>query len=1012
MISPQTLAVVKDRESLFRLLRDELLWPLDPEDPYTYNGPDVAGAASARLEVTQIVPFGADDPFLILLAEFSAPFRRADLREILRSVRRQMRELGRYPGRDLSDIIFICADPGYSGVRFARFQEQEGRQPRLSSFGWSLDDLESTRTLCEVNLPALTLRRNLFDEIDWSEARPRWISAWDVERVTRDFFREYRDVFERVESMVSGVSGDRRLFTQRLLNRLMFLHFLSKKGWLRFNDSTDYLKALWNGRSPGGSFYRTHLIPLFFTGLNNIHIARTLDENPVLQRLIGRVWYLNGGLFVQSADECCGEDVDDAAFDLVINGLFARWNFTVSESTPLDVEVAVDPEMLGKVFEELVTGRHESGSYYTPRPVVSFMCREALKGYLAEDGRESPEALSRFVDEHDVAGLVDPEPILKRLQQIRVCDPACGSGAYLLGMLHELVDLRRCLFNTARVDPITDYHRKLQIIQNNLYGVDIDEFAVNVARLRLWLSLAVEHTAEKPEPLPNLDFKIECGDSLLAPDPGSVAAGGIDMFRAADIKAFEELKAEYADPYYAGGKTDLRKKIDAARQRLTDWLHLSDGTSEKDGASGGFDWWAEFAEVFLTGAGGQGGFDVIVANPPYVRQELIKELKPSLKTVYPEVYTGTADLYCYFYARALQLLRPGGMLAFISSNKWFKAKYGAPLREQIAKTCRVWSITDFGELPVFQTAATFPMIFVAQKGEDRRQPVFTQIKSLDPPYPDVLALQREHGEALPGGALAGAIWTLTSATIADRLRKMERAGTPLGEYPGVRVYRGLITGLNEAFYLDRAARDALTEKDSRSAEIIKPLAVGDDVRRWHIRERDRWIILTRIGVEIERYPAVLEHLRKWQPQLEARWDKGEHWWELRACDYYDEFSKPKIVFPEIARDSRFAYDASGLILNNKAFILPSEGVFLLGVVNSAAAWGYAKFACSSLGDENRGGRLMLQWVNLRRLPIPQASTCDRAAIEALVQKCLDAKGVDCEEWEREIDERVAALYGL
>jgi type I restriction-modification system DNA methylase subunit len=194
--------------------------------------------------------------------------------------------------------------------------------------------------------------------------------------------------------------------------------------------------------------------------------------------------------------------------------------FTVTESTPLDVEVAVDPEMLGRIFEELVTGRHESGSYYTPKPIVSFMCREALKGYLETNAAgESKEAIERFVEKHEPDDLRNAESVLDALRRVKVCDPACGSGAYLLGMLHELLDLRAALFQSRRLDSLSVYQRKLEIIQTNVYGVDIDPFAVNIARLRLWLSLAVDFEGAKPEPLPNLDYKVEAGDSLLGPNP-------------------------------------------------------------------------------------------------------------------------------------------------------------------------------------------------------------------------------------------------------------------------------------------------------------------------------------------------------------------------------------------------------------------------------------------------------------------------------------------------------------
>lgn len=519
----------------------------------------------------------------------------------------------------------------------------------------------------------------------------------------------------------------------------------------------------------------------------------------------------------------------------------------------------------------------------------------------------------------------------------------------------------------------------------------------------------------------------------------------MDLIRQEQIERFDRLKADYADPYYGGDKRALKRDIDELRREIAAWTHPGESAQ-------GFDWRVEFAEVFvpqepmMTIGGamnfGQelaeqpqpGGFDIVLANPPYVRQELIRERKPTLQKVFPEVYTGTADLYCYFYARALQLLRPGGMLSFISSNKWFRAAYGANLRRHIAETCRVLSITDFGDLPVFQNATAYPMIFIAEKtplnplasgGEaghrlslraggdsakrrDGGGVLFTQVRSLEPPYPDVLALIRRDGSRLPADALNGANWTLTDSATADRLRKMERAGVPLGEYVEGKIYRGVLTGFNTAFVINGAKRAELIAQDPKSAEIIKPLVVGKDIRRWVVAKKDKWIIVTKIGVDIRRYPAILEHLKRWQTELETRWDRGEHWWELRACAYYTQFAKPKIVFPDIAKETRFAFDRTGAYLGNTAYIMPVNDLYLLGVLNSEAV---VEFYIE-LSAQVRGGYLRFIRQYVEQIPIPAASAADRAAIAALVQKCLEARGVGCEAWEREINERVAALYGL
>lgn len=930
LIPIEALEHVRDRGTLFAFLHEQLGWPVNPEDTFTYDEPALAGKAAARVDVSRIVPFGADDPFIIMLAEFQTTLRRSDLRAILQSIRREMRTRAAYQGRGLEEIIFVCATEGYQGIRFAHFKEVEGRQPRLSVFGWDRERVAETRTLREVNLPALRLQANLYGEPDWdADTITRWRDAWDVDSVTQKFFDEFHLAFTEVKGVIGQASpgvaaGDLHTFTLTLMNRLLFCWFIQQKKWL--NHETAYLSKQWTmlrqhegaGFDRAHSFYDNILIPLFLHMLN----TPPNERDPAIAERMGEIPYLNGGLFCENDLDRLAHPNNPARKIIVPNvaiarllserpaadrraeGLFLRWHFTIEEGMPDDVDVAVDPEMLGKVFEELMnevtsrqqagetpasgkrkeTKRHETGAYYTPRPVVSFMCREGLKGYLGND-----EAIAKFVDENDASLLTDPEQVLIKLQRVRACDPACGSGAYLLGMLQELIRLRRALFATRRVDPRSDYQRKLEIIRHNLYGVDIEPSAVEIARLRLWLSLVVEFDdggdLSTVPALPNLDFKIEQGNSLFAPNPQGEEQ---QAFADEEIRKFAALKAQYASATDPEEKQQLLGEIDHQRRMLRDIM----GHTQVEG----FDWAVEFAEVFApvvdnaSGRVQRGGFDIVLANPPYVRQELIRDQKPKLRHIFGDLFCGTADLYVFFYYRALQLLKRDGMLVFISSNKWMRAGYGAKLRAHIAGTTRVRSITDFGELPVFQTAATFPMIIVAQKGAGEVTTCFTQVQSLDDPYPDVRALIDLHGNPLPGDALNGDTWRLTDANTASLLRKMEAAGTPLGEYINGKIYHGILTGFNDAFVIDNIIRAELIAADPRSAEIIKPLAVGDDVRKWRIENRGRWLIVTPIGINIRQYPAIFAHLRRWQDELEARWDKGNHWWELRACDYYSVFN--------------------------------------------------------------------------------------------------------------------------
>ena len=444
----------------------------------------------------------------------------------------------------VENLLFICTSDDFENFNFAYFRGSETNRAVLSTFGWHHGDTH-LRTLAEFNLPALRFPSDTSNSEEWLK---KWRAAFDVEKVTDEFFHHYNEVFTTVEKEVrASVKDDRqgRLFTQKLFNRLMFIYFIQRKGWLSFKDApkSKYLRALLNEAiAKKENFFSDRLYWLFFRGMSVADMDLGAETEEQLREKRGDVPPLNGGLFEleDELDERGRVPIKNDAFGLILD-LFERYNFTIEESTPLDVQVAVDPEMLGKVFEELVTGRHETGSYYTPRPIVSFMCREALKYYLA-DVQPNKDAVSTFVDDGDASDLQNPEAVLEALKRVRVCDPACGSGAYLLGMMHELTRLRAALFKSKRIDDATLYDRKRWIIENNLYGVDNDKFAVQVACLRLWLSLAIE--SDDPHPLPNLDYKIERGDSLIAPAP-SESEKQMTFARSALVGDFRQAKGEY-----------------------------------------------------------------------------------------------------------------------------------------------------------------------------------------------------------------------------------------------------------------------------------------------------------------------------------------------------------------------------------------------------------------------------------------------------------------------------------
>ncbi|MXW24869.1 MAG: class I SAM-dependent DNA methyltransferase [Dehalococcoidia bacterium] len=849
-------------------------------------------------------------------------------------------------------------------------------------------------------------------------------AAFDVEPVTRRFFAEYKRMFEHVERSVTGFTEDdaeeRRLFVQTLFNRLMFVYFLSRKGWLTFKRDNDYLNALFRDyqavESQDKNFYFNRLRLLFFAGLNNYR-SEDLTAEPEAQRLIGNVPFLNGSLFdMTDEDGRTNIVVPDECITEVFENLFDRFNFTVMESTPFDIEVAVDPEMLGKVFEELVTGRNESGSYYTPRPVVSFMCREGLKGYLgARDTGLSAEVIAAFVDEHRTDGIdvAAARRVAGALAEVTVVDPACGSGAYLLGMMQELVELQTVLFN-AGADAKSLHDLKLEIIQRNLYGADIDEFAVNIAMLRMWLSLAIEYEGEPPiPPLPNLDMKVLEGDSLLAPDPsaGVVARDtasaqmtlGRDPARLAKLDA---LKAEYLRAREPGRKQELRDLIAGIEDELREALGDASVVPPKS-----VDWRIAFAEVF---AGG--GFDIAVANPPYIQlQKEGGKLANAYKACGYETFARTGDIYQLFYERGCQLLKAdGGLLAYITSNSWLRAEYGKLTRRYFTESHAPLRWLDLGK-DVFASAIVDSGVLLLRTGRQQQRPFPAVDMDRLPPGTPIPPAKALWGEARPNGDMP---WSVLSKAEWAVMNKMHSTGTPLKDWD-IAINYGVKTGLNEAFIIDNETKNALVAEDPRSAEITKPVLRGKDIRRYQAEWAGMWLIDSHNGyddvppIEIDGYPAIKTFLDRHYEKLAKRHDRGRTPYNLRNCAYHAEFSRPKLLWMDMSPEARFSYSDTEMFCNNKGFLLTGTSLrFLCAILNSSVVTWFVKRTARTTGMG------LVQWEKfaVERIPVPRVSQAEQEPLVELVDNILAAKAADAdadtEGRERELDRLVYELYGL
>ena len=879
-IVSEQLEKVQDFDGLAQLFHDELGWPQPKWNTFQgvaglYDIPQDRGVDS----IFAVQQLSADQTWGIFLVNFGInPLRRSQLRSILNKV--AVRERQSHAERTWAheNILFICLSES-STWTLGHYTGDKPASARLRTFSWR--DPNRARTALEN-----------INKLKWL-LQPEWKDAWNVEHLTSEFFTRLNDVFNLGLTSVSSSipnESERRLFVQLLLNRLLFIRFLEEKGRLTFNGRHDYLRALWEESLASISpFYPTRLNALF--GALNHPLTDQIHE--VSKGLIDDVPYLNGGLFETDAHFTDTHvQIPERFFAALLGaeGLFYRFNFTAEESSPTDIQVAVDPEILGRIFEQLVIKeeRHESGSYYTPREIVQFMCREALVNYLIGTGVSEANAL-QLVTEHSKSGITDDQVDLafESLKKVTVVDPACGSGAYLLGMLQELYGLfngmeRRFAASTQA----EEYARKLWIIEHNVYGVDMNAFATNTAMLRLWLTLMIEDESATPQPLPNLDYKIERGDSLMGPDPQERpdttrqrrdVQSGLDFASVWETaRRFLEVRETYQNTHGSIEKRARRTELEAIKVELREKVT---GSREKDRKR--FDWRVEFPDVMIEHESRSNpGFDIVLANPPYVNSgELLravgKEAKDALMKAYPQTSSGTADLLVYFFERGVQLIRTGGQFVFISSNKWLKADYGLKLRSFLTRQTSIRHIIDFGDLPVFQSVIAYPLITVATKGPGERLTRFTNVTSLNPPYPDLRQIIEDRGGDLPSSSLGKeGKWRLEVGENAQRLARMRERGAPLRTIVRGRILSGIKTGLNDirvgrdgklfgkgevaptsahregVFIIDGRRRDELIAEDPRSAELIKPIAIGRGIDRWLVDHRDTWLIVTKIGVLI------------------------------------------------------------------------------------------------------------------------------------------------------------------
>ncbi|ODS34438.1 MAG: hypothetical protein SCARUB_00449 [Candidatus Scalindua rubra] len=694
-----------------------------------------------------------------------------------------------------------------------------------------------------------------------------------------------------------------------------------------------------------------------------------------------------------------GLTIDDKVLKDILKNLYypdSPYEFSV---LPADILGQVYEQFLGKVIrltpahraivEDKPEVKKAGGVYYTPTYIVDYIIKNTV-GKLVESKKPGPHGSG---------------------SKLRILDPACGSGSFLLEAYQFLLDWYRDQY--VNDDPhkwakgraprlyqgtggewrLTTDERK-RILLNNIYGVDIDPQAVEVTKLSLLLKVlegeneqTIGHQLSlfQERVLPDLHNNIKCGNSLIGSD------------------------------FYHGKQMALLKEDEMFRINA-------------------FDWKTEFPDIMKNS-----GFDAVIGNPPYVRQESLGNLKNYFQLNY-KVYHGTADLYAYFIERGISLLKTNGIFSYIVANKWMRANYGEPLRRWL-KQQHIMEITDFGDLPVFQKATTYPCIIVISKNYSVSTLSATQVNTLE--FNSLEDFVSGNCYPVKFTNLDDKGWSLVDEKKISLLNKLKSLGIPLKEYVNGKIYRGVLTGLNKAFVIDTETKDRLISEDPKSAEIIKPFLVGRDIKRYQTLNSNQYLILMPKGWTNEssnntsdawnwfnrNYPAIANHLLPFIEAAKKRYDKGEYWWELRACDYYTEFEKPKIIIPTIIQNASYTLDNSCFYSNDKTSIISTDDLYLLGILNSKVS----DFVMHSISSTKQGGYYEYKPMYLSQLPIltinfsnPSDKTHHEKMIslvnqmqdfhKQLAQAKLPQKKTvpkrQIEATDRQIDELVYELYNL
>ncbi|MEE9093332.1 class I SAM-dependent DNA methyltransferase [Helicobacter pylori] len=983
-----------------------------------------------------------------------------------------------------------------------------------------------------------------------------------------DALKEQYKNLDDEEVMALLIAWNNRILFLRLLESLLFSFKHFEKLFLTIENFKDF----------------NALNTLFFEVL-----AKKNNERSLEKEILGKIPYLNSSLFDKTPLELKGHEIkllNNKPLEIypksilkkdkdyqeekapLLKYLFEFLHVYKFTTTPEDIKDnkdtsesrLINPSVLGLVFEKL--NGYKEGSFYTPSFITSYMCKESITPIVLDkfnaiyqwdckDIKALRKKIDREIDREIDRDFSDQKAkeYLQLLLTLRICDPAVGSGHFLVSVLNEMVWItyelglitslyRHSLrlendeiiihhtqtgeiFNYTKAHSENDPHHQIQkelfelkksIIENCLFGVDINPNSCEITKLRLWIELLKYSyyifengkNTNALETLPNIDINIKCGNSLIFNFPlnSKLTIGQTLEFSRnlkAEIKEYknsvmfykeglgekakilqniaklksliinyfieqhqaskhlkETLKAfisEYGDEIFdistAFGMEMLKiarknnykfnptlptlKKIGVEANRLLIKIKECYETLENLKNSKTLEWRFEFPEV-LDDEGDFLGFDCIIGNPPYIRQEQIKDIKPLLQKQYQDFYNSTADIYTYFFALSYHLLKEKGFNAFITSNKYARAKYGAKLRELLLKKTTIVSYMELNALKVFESATvdTSIMSFIKQS-----PPKESRFNYYEPTPDDKNDLKSASSLPMRQNALSTESFIFANASFLDLRDKMESVGTPLKDWD-IQIYRGILTGANEAFIIPTEKREEILnacktqEERKRTEALIKPILRGKDIKRYSYEWASLWVINTHNGytsnlkskippIDIEKYPAIKAHLNSHYDTIATRSDQGDTPYHLRNCAYLEDFEKEKIVYGEIVQEPRFYLDNGECELGYfyaeaTSFILTGEHLrYLLGMLHSKLITFAFKtfYAGGGLGES--GYRYKKAFIE--RLPIPKITPQNQELAHKITdgaKQILEAKEKDAntQKLEKEIDALVYQLYNL